>query len=79
MSKLWGGIEMICEICGERSGCGDYHETCQCDNKICDNLSRSFEDRFCCIECADYHDNVIDLDTYYDLISYYQKKENFDK
>ena len=52
---------MICEICGERSGCGDYHETCQCDNKICDNLSRSFEDRFCCIECADYHDNVIDL------------------
>jgi len=51
----------------------------KCANKICDNLSRSFEDRFCCIECADYHDNVIDLDTYYDLISYYQKKEDFEK
>ena len=28
---------MICEICGEPSGCGDYHETCQCDKPIRDH------------------------------------------
>ena len=44
----------------------------KCANKICNNLSRRFEDRFCCIECADYHDKVIDYKTYLHLISYYQ-------
>ena len=45
----------------------------KCANKICENLSRSFENRFCCIECADYHDKVIDLKTYRHLIEYFQK------
>ena len=48
----------------------------KCANKICDNLSRSFEGRFCCIECADYHDKVIDYKTYLYLISYYQETQN---
>ena len=29
---------MKCEICGEPSGCGDYHETCQCDRPIRDEF-----------------------------------------
>ena len=45
----------------------------KCANKICENLSRSFENRFCCIECADYHDKVINLKTYLDLIYLFQK------
>jgi len=32
-------IEMKCEICGEPSGCGDYHETCQCAEPIRDKHS----------------------------------------
>ena len=48
----------------------------KCANKICNNLSRRFEDRFCCIECADYHDKVIDYETYLHLISYYWEKKN---
>ena len=42
----------------------------KCANKICDNLSRSFEHRFCCIECADLHNGIINLNTYHHLIEY---------
>jgi len=44
----------------------------KCANKICDNLSRSFEGRFCCIECADYYDGIIDIQEYLSCIEYYQ-------
>jgi len=30
---------MKCEICGEPSGCGDYHEICQCAEPIRDKHS----------------------------------------
>ena len=33
----------------------------KCANKICDNLSRNYEHRFCCIECAELHNGIIDL------------------
>ena len=42
----------------------------KCANKICDNLSRNYENRFCCIECADLHNGIIDLNTYHHLIEY---------
>lgn len=31
----------------------------RCLHKPCNNISRKFEGRFCCIECADAHDGVI--------------------
>ena len=31
----------------------------KCENRLCDNLSRSFEKQFCSILCADTHDGII--------------------
>ena len=31
----------------------------KCENKICRNLSRRFENKFCSILCADVHDGII--------------------
>ena len=31
----------------------------KCGNKICGNLSRRFENKFCSILCADVHDGTI--------------------
>ena len=31
----------------------------KCENRLCDNLSRSFENKYCSILCADCHDGVI--------------------
>jgi len=40
----------------------------KCQNSICDNLSRRFENSFCCIECADYFNGIINLHEYILLI-----------
>ena len=31
----------------------------KCENRLCDNLSRSFENKYCSILCADTHDGII--------------------
>jgi len=31
----------------------------RCANKLCRNLSRSFENKFCSMICADTHDGII--------------------
>jgi len=31
----------------------------KCANRLCRNLSRSFENKFCSILCADTHDGII--------------------
>ena len=31
----------------------------KCQNRLCDNLSRRFENKFCSILCADTHDGII--------------------
>ncbi len=31
----------------------------KCENRLCDNLSRSFENKYCSILCADCHDGII--------------------
>ena len=31
----------------------------RCANRLCRNLSRSFENKFCSILCADTHDGII--------------------
>ena len=31
----------------------------KCENRLCDNLSRSFENKYCSQECADCHDGII--------------------
>ena len=36
----------------------------KCKNPICDNLSRRFENKFCSLICADYFDNIINLQEY---------------
>jgi len=43
----------------------------KCGNKICDNLSRRFEGKYCCIICADLHDGIIHLQDWYYLINKY--------
>jgi len=32
-----------------------------CKNIICENRSRRFEKKYCCIECADFDDGIISL------------------
>ena len=31
----------------------------RCENRLCDNLSRSFENQYCSTLCADTHDGII--------------------
>jgi hypothetical protein len=40
----------------------------KCKNPICDNLSRRFEAQFCSLICADYFDDIIDLQEYLLLV-----------
>ena len=46
-----------------------------CLNPECNNIDRHFEDKYCCLPCADYKDNVINYDTW--VILYKRQGQGF--
>ena len=50
----------------------------KCANKPCENLSRRFEGKFCCIECADFHDGVIGLQEWAICMEFYTNPRLFE-